>query len=78
MSRASHDVVEETGQQTRRELLAIMSDEFEYTASTLLSLLERAPRRACVWPPSAWPTRWDGGVSGQDTARGRARAVSCQ
>ena len=41
MSRASLDVVQKTDHQTRNELLAIMSDEFEYTASTLLSLLER-------------------------------------
>ncbi|OIQ50367.1 Phosphoserine phosphatase RsbU [Pseudodesulfovibrio hydrargyri] len=42
MSRASHDVAEKTGRQTRHELLAIMSDEFEYTASTLLNLMERS------------------------------------
>ncbi|MGE4421855.1 MAG: SpoIIE family protein phosphatase [Pseudodesulfovibrio sp.] len=41
MSNASHDVIEETGNQTRRELLGIMSDEFEYTASSLLILMER-------------------------------------
>ncbi|MEZ7195861.1 SpoIIE family protein phosphatase [Pseudodesulfovibrio karagichevae] len=41
MSNASRDVIEETGNQTRRELLGIMSNEFEYTASSLLSLMER-------------------------------------
>ena len=41
MSRASQEAVEETGRQTRQELLGIMSDEFQYTASILLTLLER-------------------------------------
>jgi sigma-B regulation protein RsbU (phosphoserine phosphatase) len=42
MSRASLDAVAKTEDQTRRELLAIMSNEFEYTASSLLTLLERS------------------------------------
>jgi sigma-B regulation protein RsbU (phosphoserine phosphatase) len=42
MSRASHEVLAKTDQQTRRELLGIMSDEFEYSASTLLNLLQRS------------------------------------
>ncbi|EGB15825.1 protein serine/threonine phosphatase with extracellular sensor [Pseudodesulfovibrio mercurii] len=41
MSRASNNVIKETGDQTRRELLGIVSDEFRYTASSLLDLLER-------------------------------------
>ncbi|WP_207260663.1 SpoIIE family protein phosphatase [Desulfovibrio sp. Huiquan2017] len=42
MSQASQDVLKKTGDQTRQELLGIMSDEFKYTASSLLTLLERS------------------------------------
>ena len=41
MDRASREVVKETGGQTREELLEIMSNEFEYSASSLLTLLQR-------------------------------------
>jgi sigma-B regulation protein RsbU (phosphoserine phosphatase) len=42
MNRASRDVIKETGDQTRHELLEIVSDEFRYTASSLLELLQRS------------------------------------
>ncbi|MCJ2165672.1 MULTISPECIES: SpoIIE family protein phosphatase [unclassified Pseudodesulfovibrio] len=41
MGRASSEVIEKTREQTRKELLDIVSDEFEYTASSLLAILER-------------------------------------
>ncbi|WP_272699141.1 SpoIIE family protein phosphatase [Desulfovibrio sp. Fe33] len=40
--RASQDVVAKTSHQTRQELLGIMADEFEFSASSLLALLQRS------------------------------------
>ncbi|WFS62171.1 SpoIIE family protein phosphatase [Pseudodesulfovibrio thermohalotolerans] len=42
MSRALQDVIDKTSTQTRQELLDIMADEFEFSATSLLTLLGRS------------------------------------